>query len=84
MGSNSGAGSILSLSAYASDGTWLAGDEVVLQPAMQEISVEVEGIGYVIFGESQACVWVLDDLGYTIDALPVESQTWGALKSRYR
>lgn len=51
---------------------------------MQELSVEAFAISYVIFGQEEPCVWILDDLGYDRGPVVNDQKTWSRVKSLYR
>ena len=84
VGSNSGQGYPVSMDAYNAAGVLVDTDTVVLTPAMQLISVAGPGIKTVVVGNTQPCVWVLDDLGFDTQITPVEDTHWGTIKALYR
>jgi len=77
-------GGSLTLDAYDADDVLIATQTVALESAMQEIAVVAEGIAYVIFDDADACIWVLDDLGFNGGTVAAEGKTWSGVKSLFR
>ena len=84
VGSNSGQGYALSMAAYDIGGGLVASNTIVLAPEMQLLGVAGAGIRTVVVGNTQPCVWVLDDLGFDTEITPVEDSSWGTIKALYR
>jgi hypothetical protein len=84
VGSGSGAGSVLSVHAYTEDEALVDSDSIVLSANLQLLGVSGVGIKTVVFGATQPCVWVLDDLGFDTEMTPVDDTSWGTIKALYR
>jgi len=84
VGSGSGAGSNLTLDAYDEAGNLVDSSNLILTDQMQELSVEAFAISYVVFGQEEPCVWILDDLGFDRGPEANEKETWSRVKSLYR
>lgn len=84
VGSGSGAGYTLTMDGYDAGMQLVDSDSVVLASTLQLIQVAGSGIKYVVVGNTQPCVWVLDDLGFDTEPSPVEDASWTAIKALYR
>ncbi len=84
VGASSYAGFSLEMKAYDSDDVLLVSTSIILASNLQEISVESADISYVVFGQEEVCVWVLDDLGFDLGSVAEDETTWDGIKSMYR
>jgi hypothetical protein len=84
VGAGTYAGYTLTMDAY--DVNWQLVDSasIVLASTMQLMGVANPGIKYVVVGNTQPCVWVLDDLGFDTEFTPVDESSWSTIKALYR